>query len=87
MGPVGPLLHLRDGLPPAQAAALGQALALEAAGTPPRFAVPIAVLGLLGAAADERPVLCVVDDLQWIDEPAVEAIVFAARRLGSTASR
>ena len=80
---VAPLLHLRDGLPPAQAAALGQALALEGGGTPPRFAVPIALLGLLGAAADESPVLCVVDDLQWIDEPSREAIVFAARRLGS----
>ena len=80
---VGPLLHLRDGLPPAQSAALGQALALEGGGTPPRFAVPIAVLGLLGAAADESPVLCIVDDLQWIDEPSREAIVFAARRLGT----
>ena len=78
---LSPLLDLRDRLPPAQASALGQALALEASGTPARFAVPAAVLGLLSVAADERPVLCLVDDLQWLDAPSVEATVFAARRL------
>jgi DNA-binding NarL/FixJ family response regulator len=78
---VGPLLHLRAQLPPVQALALGQALALEDAGTPPRFAVPAALLGLLGTAAEERPVLVLVDDAQWLDAPSVEAVVFAARRL------
>jgi DNA-binding NarL/FixJ family response regulator len=80
---LGPLLDMRDRLPPAQAQALGQALALEASGTPARFAVPAAVLGLLSAAAEDGPVLCLVDDVQWLDQPSVEAIVFAARRLGS----
>jgi predicted ATPase len=78
---VAPLLHLRERLPPAQALALGQALALEEGSTPPRFAVPAALLGLLGAAAEERPVLALVDDAQWIDAPSMEAIVFVARRL------
>jgi predicted ATPase len=78
---VAPLLALRERLPPAQALALGQALALEDGGTPPRFAVPAALLGLLGTAAEERPVIVLVDDAQWIDAPSMEAIVFVARRL------
>src|SRR5687768_3534868 len=53
----GPLLHLRERLPAAQAMALGQALALEDGGTPARFAVPAALLGLLAAAAEDGPVL------------------------------
>ncbi|HEV2815155.1 MAG TPA: AAA family ATPase, partial [Solirubrobacteraceae bacterium] len=79
---LGPILELRDRLPEAQANALGQALALGPEGTPARFAVPAAVLGLLSVATEERAALCLIDDLQWIDAPSVEAIVFAARRLG-----
>src|SRR5688500_13718531 len=78
---VGPLLDLRERLPSAQSMALGQALALEAGGTPARFAVPAALLGLLATAAEEGPVLVLADDLQWLDAPTVEAIVFTARRL------
>ncbi|HEX8086800.1 MAG TPA: AAA family ATPase [Solirubrobacteraceae bacterium] len=79
---LGPVLDLRDRLPEAQATALGQALALGPEGTPARFAVPAAVLGLLSVATEERAALCLVDDVQWLDAPSVEAIVFAARRLG-----
>jgi hypothetical protein len=78
---LSPVLELRDRLPPAQATALGQALALEATGTPARFAVPAAVLGLLGVAAEDGPLVVLVDDVQWLDAPSVEAIVFSARRL------
>jgi DNA-binding CsgD family transcriptional regulator len=46
-----------------------------------RFAVGAGVLNVLAAAAVERPVLVVVDDVQWIDDPSASAIVFAARRL------
>jgi DNA-binding CsgD family transcriptional regulator len=77
----GPLLDLRERLPSAQSMALGQALALEDGGTPARFAVPAALLGLLATAAEEGPVLVLADDLQWLDAPTVEAIVFTARRL------
>ena len=79
---LGPILDLRDRLPEAQATALGQALALGPEGTPARFAVPAAVLGLLSAATEERAALCLIDDVQWLDAPSIEAIVFAARRLG-----
>jgi len=80
-----PVLHLRERLPAAQAAALGGALAL--AGAPPaahaRLAIGAALLGILAVAAEDAPVLCVVDDMQWLDDPSREALRFAARRLGA----
>jgi DNA-binding CsgD family transcriptional regulator len=79
---LGPILELRDRLPDAQNVALGQALALGPEGTPARFAVPAAVLGLLSVATEDRAALVLIDDVQWLDAPSVEAIVFAARRLG-----
>src|SRR4051794_40266851 len=78
---IGPVLDRRGRLPDAQSLAIGQALALEEGGTPARFAVPAALLGLLGAVAEDGPVLCLVDDAQWLDAPSIEAIVFAGRRL------
>ena len=78
-----PVLPLRERLPAAQAAALGGALQLEPAAPQARLAIGAAVLGLLALAAEERPVLCVVDDLQWLDRPSLEALRFAARRLGA----
>lgn len=77
-----PVLGLRDRLPAAQSRALESALGLrdhpEAAG---RFAVGAATLELLCCAAEERPVLVLVDDAHWLDRPSAEAITFAARRL------
>ena len=78
-----PIVELRDRLPAAQSAALAGALELEPAAPQARLAIGAALLGLLGLAAEERPVLCVVDDLQWLDEPSVEALRFAVRRLGA----
>jgi DNA-binding CsgD family transcriptional regulator len=78
-----PVLALRDRLPAAQAAALAGALELEPAEPQARLAIGAALLGLLSLAAEEAPVLCVVDDLQWLDEPSLEALRFAARRLGA----
>jgi DNA-binding NarL/FixJ family response regulator len=82
-----PVLGLRERLPAAQAAALDAALALHgegdgAAAAPlARLAIGAALLGILGLAAEDAPVLCVLDDMQWLDEPSKEALRFAARRL------
>jgi DNA-binding CsgD family transcriptional regulator/GrpB-like predicted nucleotidyltransferase (UPF0157 family) len=78
---LSPLLDLVDRIPPAQAAALKGSLALGEPVPHDRFAVPAAVLSLLGAAAEEQPVLAVVDDVQWLDAASLEALLFAARRV------
>ena len=80
---VEPLLALRERLPPVQAQALGTALALEPPSPQERLAVPVALLALLRLAAAERPLLALVDDVQWLDPASRETILFAARRLGS----
>jgi DNA-binding NarL/FixJ family response regulator len=80
---LGPVLHLRDRIPGAQSHALGTALALEAPAPHDPFAVPAAVLSLLAAAAEDQPVLAVVDDAHWLDEESLRAVLFAARRLGA----
>jgi DNA-binding CsgD family transcriptional regulator len=80
---LAPLLGLRDGLVETQRAALSGALALEQAEPRDRFAVPAAVLGLLGLAAESAPLLVVVDDVHWLDPASREAVLFAAQRLGA----
>ncbi len=71
-----------DSLPGPQAHALRRALALEEAnGVVDGLAVGVATLGVLATLAARRPVLALVDDLQWVDEPSRAAIVFVARRL------
>lgn len=78
-----PVSNRIDRLPATQAMELRAALALGPPATGNRFLVYQAALGMLDAAADDRAVLVVVDDLQWVDRPSAEAILFAARRLGS----
>jgi hypothetical protein len=78
-----PVLDLAGRLPGPQAAALGGALGLSTreGRADDRFLVSVAVLSLLGEAAEERPLLCLVDEAQWLDRSSAEALAFAARRL------
>ena len=77
---VRPCLELVDRLPAPQAAALRGALGLSFDGVQDRFLVSAGLLSLLAEACDGGPVLCCVDDAQWLDPPSAEALVFAARR-------
>jgi len=76
-----PLLDRLEGLPGPQRDALGIAFGLREGDAPDRFLVGLAVLTLLSEVADERPLLCVVDDAQWLDTASAQVLTFAARRL------
>ena len=76
-----PILRFLGDVPEGQSAALAGALGLAPSTGADRFLVSAAVLGLLAAAAEERPVVCLIDDAQWLDDPSADALVFAARRL------
>ena len=77
---VRPCLDRLERLPPPQAAALRGALGLSFDAVSDRFLVSAGLLSLLAEACDGGPVLCCVDDAQWLDPPSAEALVFAARR-------
>jgi hypothetical protein len=80
-GLVRPILEHLDEVPEIQSRALAGALGLAPSDAPDRFMVSAAILSLLAAAAEERPILCLVDDAQWLDRPSSETLVFTARRL------
>ena len=78
-----PMLDHAESLPVPQREALRTAFGLSADPVPDRFLVGLAVLGLLSETAGERPLICVVDDMQWLDHASAQALGFAARRLAA----
>lgn len=76
-----PLLDRFAQLPAPQRAALETAFGMSAGSPPDRFLVGLAVLSLLGDAAQDEPVICLVDDAQWLDEISAQTLSFVARRL------
>lgn len=78
---VRPALRYLDALPQARADALRTALGLGTSVDLDRFAAGAATLDLLAAAAEDAPLLVVVDDAQWLDETSIETLLFAAHRL------
>ncbi len=76
-----PLMDHVDELPEPQRAALNVAFGRGLGPAPDRFLVGLAVLSLLAAAAGDRPLLCVIDDAQWLDLVSAQTLAFVARRL------
>ena len=76
-----PMLGRLDRLPVPQRDALAITFGLSAGPVPDRFLVALATLSLLADAAEERPIVCVVDDAQWLDRASAQALAFVARRL------
>jgi DNA-binding CsgD family transcriptional regulator len=78
---VGPLLGRLGRLPEPQRDALAVALGVQQGQAPDRLLVGLAVLSMMADLAEEQPMLCLVDDAQWLDQSSLQALAFAARRL------
>jgi DNA-binding CsgD family transcriptional regulator len=77
----GPFLDRLDRLPDPQRIALSTAFGLIGGDAPDRFMVGLAVLDLLADRAEERPLICLIDDAQWLDRASAQTVAFVARRL------
>ena len=75
------MLDRLSGLPAPQRQALEIVFGLKSGVPPDRFVVALAALGLFSEAAEERPLLCVVDDAQWLDQASALTLALVARRL------
>jgi DNA-binding CsgD family transcriptional regulator len=75
------MLDKLEDLPGPQRAALGVAFGLNAGAAPDRFLVGLAALSLLSEVAEQQPLLCVIDDAQWLDRASAQTLAFVARRL------
>ncbi len=76
-----PMLGDLDQLPEPQRDALSVAFGLRAGGVPDHFLVALAVLSLLAEVAEASPLVCLIDDAQWLDRASSQALAFVARRL------
>ena len=76
-----PIIDELQSLPEPQRGALAAALGLAAGEGRDRFLSSVGALTLLAAAAEAQPILCLIDDAQWLDRPSADALVFTARRL------
>jgi hypothetical protein len=76
-----PLLDGLETLPSPQRDALRVAFGIQDGAAPDRFLVALATLSLLAEAAEVEPLVCLVDDAQWLDRASAQALAFAARRL------
>lgn len=78
-----PMLRWLDHIPGLQQDAVGTAFGLRAGPPPDPFRLGLAVLSLLAEAAAERPVVCTIDDAQWLDRTSARTLAFVARQLGA----
>ena len=82
---LAPFLDRLDALPGPQARALRQVFGAETGGPPDRFLVGLGALALISEAAAQQPLLCTVDDAQWLDSSSADVLGFVARRLHADA--
>lgn len=75
-----PLLGRLSRLPDPQRDALSTAFGMKAGVTPDRFLIGLAVLNLLSDASEDQPLICIVDDIQWVDRASAQILTFVARR-------
>jgi len=78
-----PMLDRLEGLPVPQREALRTAFGISTGPAPDRFMVGLAVLSLLSEVGEERPLVCLVDDAQWLDHASAQVLGFVARRLAA----
>ncbi|MFB4262167.1 LuxR C-terminal-related transcriptional regulator [Nonomuraea sp. GTA35] len=76
-----PMLDRRDRIPAPQSEALAVAFGHSAGSPPDRFLIGVAVLSLLAAVSEDQPLLCVIDDGQWLDQASAQTLTFVSRRL------
>ncbi|MCH6166341.1 ATP-binding protein [Pseudonocardia alaniniphila] len=78
-----PMLDRPEALPLPQRDALRTAFGMNAGPAPDRFLIGLAALSLLSHVAEEQPLVCLVDDEQWLDHASAQVLAFVARRLGA----
>ena len=76
-----PMLDHLERLPPPQRTALATVFGLSDGAAPDRFLVGLATLTLFADVAEQEPLVCIVDDAQWLDQVSVQILAFVARRL------